>query len=439
MPITPNFAKIQANILKGHGRSHSWQLFLQFRPDVTTVDLRKWWHNFSNQLTSAAKQLSDTQKHKENNSFDGGMVTIACLSKNGYDRLGIAAAHCPDDPAFLHGMKNRELLSDPKPINWEQPFNQTIDAMILVADMKEDNLKKAVATITAGISPIATILHIQKGEVLKDGDIAIEHFGYADGVSQPLFLNEKKPGKVWDDNEPLDLVLVEENSGTTEKDYGSYFVFRKLEQNVAAFKAHEEELGELLFQNPADEALREIAGAYTVGRFEDSTPVVKHAAEKGIKREEDIDNDFNYSNDPKGMKCPFHAHIRLVNPRDITATDPHIHRLIRRGIPYDEIGRNGDLEFLPDGGVGLLFMCYQASIVNQFEVVQSNWANHGRVGNKKFAQDGIIGQGRNTTPQYWPLPWGSETALTGFTFKDFVQMKGGEYFFAPSISFFEKL
>ena len=48
-------------------------------------------------------------------------------------------------------------------------------------------------------------------------------------------------------------------------------------------------------------------------------------------------NDFGYRNhDPDGLRCPFSAHIRVVNPRD-QELDPVVDgvpTVIRRGMPY---------------------------------------------------------------------------------------------------------
>ncbi|HLP90685.1 MAG TPA: hypothetical protein VK184_19155 [Nostocaceae cyanobacterium] len=40
----------------------------------------------------------------------------------------------------------------------------------------------------------------------------------------------------------------------------------------------------------------------------------------------------------------------------------------------------------------------------------------------------------NTENQQWPLEWGQSETVDGFNFDLGVHLKGGEYFFAPSIS-----
>ncbi len=75
-------------------------------------------------------------------------------------------------------------------------------------------------------------------------DKSIEHFGYTDSLSQPLFFQsdlewERQQGErthVWDPGAGPDLVLVPDPYGREGCDSGSYLVFRKLEQHVRAFK-----------------------------------------------------------------------------------------------------------------------------------------------------------------------------------------------------------
>ena len=145
--------------------------------------------------------------------------------------------------------------------------------------------------------------------------------------------------------------------------FGSYSVFRKLEQDVKGFKQAEAKLAtELGLQGE----FWERAGAMLVGRFEDGTPVQLDDEEGLINNA--VLNNFDYETD-KASKRPFHAHIRKVNPRSgllnggMAAAKEHI--MARRGITYgtrDDNPNDGQVYNKPEGGVGLLFMSYQASI-----------------------------------------------------------------------------
>ena len=76
--------------------------------------------------------------------------------------------------------------------------------------------------------------------------------------------------------------------------FGSYFVFRKLEQNVRLFKDEEEKLADRLGLT-GDDAER--AGAMIIGRFEDGTPL---AVQADAGSHSPVQNDFTYDSDGDG-------------------------------------------------------------------------------------------------------------------------------------------
>jgi Dyp-type peroxidase family len=234
---------------------------------------------------------------------------------------------------------------------------------------------------------------------------------------------------------------------------GSYLVFRKLEQNVKAFKDKEKELASALFGSIPSKAQQELAGAMVVGRYENGTPLALDGVEKPIAKDE-VPNDYTFETpnsdaaDTAGLRCPFHAHTRKNNPRTDGFGSPALkdnkeHRIVRRGIPYEDKPRkrlkdgmlDGDAQ--PTGDVGLLFMCFQSDILNQFEFIQRVWANnenfeHGAVGIGPIVGD--TAPGATPIKQQWPVGYNNSTKKP-FLFSDVTKMKGGEYFFAPSLSF----
>lgn len=225
---------------------------------------------------------------------------------------------------------------------------------------------------------------------------------------------------------------------------GSYFVFRKLEQNVRGFKEAEEALADQLGLMGNDE---ERAGAMLVGRFEDGTPV-QLSKEDGLAHSA-LRNNFDYDV-ADASKCPYQAHIRKVNPRsglkDGGMVEAKKHIMARRGITFGKRtdDPNGeDMGSKPESGVGLLFMSYQASISNQFEFVQKNWANNPLFPhsdpNNQDGIDPIIGQGTPRVAGNYATEWGKPLTLTRASFSQFVHLKGGEYFFAPSMSFLKTI
>jgi Dyp-type peroxidase family len=420
---------LQANILKFHGRPYAWHVLLQF---LDAAAVKNWIREYAGNVTNAYVQLQDADTRKINLHHDGGTIICLFLSRQGYTMLG---AHIPVGKTALQSMKApaiQQKLCDVPVDQWEPAFRGDMHAMILLADQNEQQLQSALNAIQEQEAKnILKVIHVQKAEALKNSNgQGIEHFGFVDGISQPTFLKgESLPGNTWNDNATLNMVLVQQNVAGFDDCFGSFLVFRKLEQNVKLFKQRIDELTTKLH-------MQELAGAYVVGRFENGLPVVKHGIEAPAGN--NFDNDFDYSDDAHGNKCPFHAHIRATAPRDKRKP---LDRIVRRGMPYDEAGRNNDLNQYPEYGVGLLFMCYQFDIPSQFELLQANWANDGRIdgNNPQTGIDGIIGQGNtNTVDQQWFLQWNGNESIP-FKFSGFVTLKGGEYFFAPSIPYLKTI
>ncbi len=86
------------------------------------------------------------------------------------------------------------------------------------------------------------------------------------------------------------------------------------------------------------------------------------------------------------------------------------------------------------------FMSYQRiskSVLN-LEFLEANSTNFFQ---ENTGLDPIIGRlGWEPPPQKWPAAWGTARARQrSCSFGGFVTLKGGEYFFAPNMSFLKKL
>lgn len=495
---------LQANILKGHGRSFAYHLFLQLRTSQE-VEAKAWISRFAaHRITSAWKLEQDRQRYKMEGA-DGGAVFTLSISATGYAALGFAPNQMPveletsdnkivqDGPAFPGGAKgiSAKKLGDVV-ADWEAPFSNSVDVLVVVADDNPEKASQLASKVAKEAEAFSDVLLNQKGHVLfrkaaHVGHIGIEHFGYADGISQPLYLKDEvdaqASNKNWNDGEPLNLVLVPDPNGRDSNSCGSFLVFRKLEQNVAGFM-NAEDTAIPLSRDKDGIVNKDMTGAMMVGRFRNGTPVINSGGLTGdIHDDSQITNDFNYSNDPPPVpsdqtmyssKCPFFAHTRITNPRsDIVVKPPvtagfiHSVRLTRRAMPYQDVSRFGEgkedqlivtdeelISHQPKSGVGLLFMSYQAHIGKQFEFIQNNWANHGHIAGRNIGQDGVIGQQSDipkglpflpATPDLQPrrLPeqWGGDVATDAriISFAGFVRNRGAEYFFTPSISFLQNL
>jgi deferrochelatase/peroxidase EfeB len=160
-----------------------------------------------------------------------------------------------------------------------------------------------------------------------------------------------------------------------------------------------------------------------------------------------VPNDFDYAGDLHGAKCPLHAHIRKTNPRGDTnrlhgvpLEEERSHLVARRGLPYGDRRQDesGGLADPGDGPVGLLFMACQADIGHQFEFIQHAWANAADFAAPGSGIDPIIGRGRGA--QRFGTGWGDVSApCVTERLADFVTLRGGEYFFAPSLASLARL
>ena len=476
-PAKNVFEHLQGGVLKGHGRDHTVQLFFRFTGNAAQA--KALMKALTAKVTSMTQQLADSAAFKAGET--SRPFCSLFLTAKGYKALGFSAAklaaafpeppsqiQLPNQVKFADGMASHgPELGDPAPATWEPGYadaagKAVLDGMVLLANDSLPALEfaawDAARIVTAGG---AEVLATQAGLALfnKDKSQNLEHFGYVDGRSQPTYLQadrdreEHQFGGVspWDPAEPVGRVLVPDAlapAADAGHSFGSFLVYRKLEQNVKGFKSKEQEVADAL--GLTGDA-REVAGAYAVGRFEDGTPVVVRDRD-GLNLP--VPNNFVFSGpagaDPSGGKCPFHAHVRKVSPRGDSANGnpddalERSHRITRRGITYGtrtvEPKDDPTIDQMPTGGVGLLFMCFQASIDNQFAFMQRAWANSVGFVKPATGLDPVIAQPAGTVPvpQKWPNPYGTPAGAT-VGFESFVTLRGGEFFFCPSLPFLKSL
>ncbi|MGO4714815.1 Dyp-type peroxidase [Bradyrhizobium sp. 2TAF24] len=303
-------------------------------------------------------------------------------------------------------------------------------------------------TATGGDDP-----RLLQGEVYDDRK---EHFGYTDGISQPVIEGSPRARRATPDDRRIHHVKAGEfvfgyanerrgratGAGPSElKRNGSYLVLRQLEQDVAAFQAFVAQAASLLGGTEAAADKEEWVAARLVGRTragkplalapphsrDPSDPVARHSG----------GNDFlYYFEDRFGLQCPVGAHIRRANPRDSKGPDPDtalrlskMHRIIRRGRMYGE-------RFVPATGNGadtrgLLFLCLNADIAGQFEMIQHSWLNNRHFGDLYVGSDPI---GHAQVDDGAIVIQRRPTNLVLQRPKPFVRVRGGAYFFLPGIA-----
>jgi deferrochelatase/peroxidase EfeB len=292
--------------------------------------------------------------------------------------------------------------------------------------------------------------------------VAREHFGFADGISQPIPYGEaverRDAGPQPDPwhgvplgdfvfghanayDEPSPGPLIEEKDGAGGISLfdlgrnGSYLVVRELHQDVAAFWESMEEaaaaLGDPMKTGRwvAERVVgREMDGDLLLpgGKTLPPAPYEPHGP----------DNHFGFHGcDRNGFGCPIGSHVRRANPRDGLAPDEastagllkaaNNHRLLRRGRKFgDDYPESGE----DDGKTrGLLFMALNTDITRQFEFVQQTWILNRAFANLQAETDPLCGPAGPFTVPDDPLRW-------RFGVKTFIRFAGGEYFFLPGLA-----
>lgn len=338
----------------------------------------------------------------------------------------------------------------------------------------------------------------QASAIFKDGvPQPKEHFGYRDGISDPYFsasggnadrvIGGGKPTRAdpttregWEPLETGEFILGhrDESFETPIAPHppllafnGTFMVYRKLHENVGSFNRYLTKTGA---HYPGGE---EMLAAKFAGRWRDSgAPITQFPSEaeaqifgeklraaevklyeeqpnpsaQTVKEFADLKKQlvaFNYDHDLSGVRCPLGAHVRRINPRgaledgkDAFNTPGALvnrRRILRRGLPYGEVKDSQD----DKGDHGIIFMVINASISRQFEFVQQQWINYGndfKLANDKdplLGNHGVDKQGKPCGRMMLEAdPKGNEPPYFCSGMPRFVETRGGEYFFVPSLT-----
>ena len=286
-----------------------------------------------------------------------------------------------------------------------------------------------------------------------------EHFGFADPISQPPIEGADAPFYPGDGVQEVDgtwralkpgefLLGYEDEEGSrgaqTPEPFelrlnGTYMVFRKLYQDVAAFRRYLATAGKALYGSD-DQHHQDLVAAKMMGRWRSGCPVdlSPDKDDLAIAADPQRRNNFTYAGDDQGLRCPLGSHLRRSNPRATPmkrATAVRRHRLIRRGVEYGPHLEDGALQ---DDRVdrGLVNLFIQADIERQFEFVQKEWMKGGEfIGLDPNEQDPINGVGGQGSQMIVP---GAKRPFL-FDLPTFVTVKGGEYLFVPGLKALEGL
>ena len=227
-----------------------------------------------------------------------------------------------------------------------------------------------------------------------------EHFGFADPISQPPIEGMDAPSYpgdgvleadgTWRPLKPGEFLLGYEDEAGPEgarapepfelRVNGTFMVFRKLHQDVAAFRRYLATAAKSLYGSD-DTDQQQLVAAKMMGRWPSGCPLdlSPDKDDPAIAADPHRRNNFTYEGDDQGVRCPLGSHLRRSNPRSTPlrrATAVRRHRLLRRGVEYGPHLPEGVLE---DDGVerGLAALFIQADIERQFEFVQYEWMKGG--------------------------------------------------------------
>lgn len=324
-----------------------------------------------------------------------------------------------------------------------------------------------------------------------------EHFGYTDAISETYFKgcggsvdgvigggkltgNDPRTMSGWAPLETGEFLLGHKDEAFEYPGVcvpsilarnGTFLVYRKLHQNVGTFNAFLDKVG------AAFPGGKEALAAKFIGRWRNGAPLVSFPTQSEADtfigeylkaqaaarmpgadatartRYTELQRQlvaFDYNDDMDGVRCPTGAHIRRVNPRgslefnqknafNTPSALDNRRRVIRRGIPYGEVKD----PTRDDGDHGVIILILNASINRQFEFVQQQWIQSGNDFRMANDSDPILGnhgpndgsaESRQGRMVMQADPRGDRPPFLCNKIPTFVETRGGDYFFVPSMT-----
>lgn len=486
-PLFP-LADIQGDILVGMPKKHEHLIFFEIR------DVPKFRTLLGEvEITSAAECLAKRAAIGRNKAAGIETIIPAPGLNIAFTYAGLAALSVAGLPSggsvatFQAGMAaSQARLSDPPATNWQLLGpGRTVHGVFIVTGASH---AEVVDVIGLRLAPAQANgwrqVHQEVGQVRPDPVSGHEHFGFADGVSQPGVRGRIDQGQAFMDQEgpdpdqagrgqdllwPGEFLFGYLAQDPTAANFtvpgpirtppapfmadGAYLVFRRLAQKVPEFNAAVKAAAAAIPAGP-NRPSATLLGAQLIGRWKSGAPLELAPLQDNPQFAEGSPdaNNFEFGGDRDGVICPWAAHVRKAYPRNdvIGNTTPtptqvdqaeaftQTHRMLRRGIAFGpEVTEQEALAGASGQQRGLLFKCYVTSIENQFEFVQQSWCNNPNFVQPGSGLDPIIGQQPGTGAR----PFLGAAPVTGLpadkpsipNFGLFVEMQGGEYFFAPSI------
>jgi Dyp-type peroxidase family len=404
-------------------------------------------------------------------------------------------------PEFVSGMAGEESRSRrlgdvaaSSPESWRWGWRERVPHLLVLLYARPGQLQPWSERVRTALWDDAFEVLETLGTSNLDGT---EPFGFVDGISQPSLDWERRRTPEEDQLDYGNLVSLGEFLLGYPNEYGkytdrplldaaapgaaqlppaedvpdsrdlgrngSYLVFRHLQQDVRGFWSFCDA------RAASNDKARQALAESMVGRRMNGDPLLPLAQEPipGVEPRSAAQNGFTYDSDPRGIRCPFGAHIRRSNPRnpdlpgkpatpfaklfralgfgaksyrEDAQASARFHRLLRRGREFGPpLSVEQALGNAPDSGEhGIHFICLAANISRQFEFVQNAWIMNTKFNAMTGESDPLLGNRQKVegSPRSDTFRLSRESGLPDRITEvpQFITVRGGAYFFLPSIA-----
>lgn len=444
-PSSDDLADIQGLVYNGWAdHAYAAFVFAAFGPDAGKS--RAWLAGLTAEVTTAVKHKRPLHGRLQVALTPSGLAALGVPS-------GVVGLFAQEATQGMHA--RARILGDDEATTWQLGApGDRIDVVVMIYARTDEQRAQMVAQRRAALEAAGAALRATDELTYPLGPR--EHFGFADGLSQPYLPGAYDPLQQGEQQVAAGEILLGYTNayaatpqspmwGDLDLGHnGSYLVFRKLEQHVETLWGYLSTQARALApggDTDAVDAMTEYLGAKMMGRWRSGAPLVLAPdRDDPAMTADDRINHFTYLDaDPHGLRCPISSHVRRANPRDARGGDADEsnkvisrHRILRRGRSYGAPLDLADAKAGRGDGAsrGLYFICLQASIARGFEFIQQTWLSSPGFHGMHGEPDPIMGNGDGSCPFTIPA---SPVRLRLHAVPSVVTVRGGGYFFLPSM------